>query len=263
MILLLGGTAETARIAAALAASGFPVLVSTATDVPLALPQHPRITRRCGRLDAAAMAALMEGIRCVALVDATHPYAVAAQDNAQQAARAAGIPYIRWQRPAASPVELEGALFAPGHEEAARLAFSCGRPVLLTVGSRNLAPYAEEAARTGLGLFVRVLPLPESLSACREAGLSGSSVIAARGPFSVEENRSLIRLTGAGVLVTKDGGAEGGLPAKAEAARAERCALVVVRRPPGRAPASAVFASVDLLAQEVLRTLQCRSRGTF
>ncbi|MBF0509675.1 MAG: precorrin-6A/cobalt-precorrin-6A reductase [Deltaproteobacteria bacterium] len=43
MILLIGGTSETASFAEALAAAGFDVLVSTATDVALEVGRHPRI----------------------------------------------------------------------------------------------------------------------------------------------------------------------------------------------------------------------------
>ena len=49
MILLFGGTSETAPLAGALLAEGWSVLVSTATDTPLALPEGAR--RRVGRLD--------------------------------------------------------------------------------------------------------------------------------------------------------------------------------------------------------------------
>lgn len=247
MILLLGGTGETASLAAALAGAGHRVIVSTATEAPLALPDHPLVSRRCGRLDAAAMAALLRDSASMALVDAAHPYAVEAHANAEQAARAAAVPYFRWQRAETDLVGLEGVAVAGIHDEAALLAFSYGRTVLLTVGSRNLAPYAREAARTGLGVFARVLPLPESLDACRRAGLPEAAILAARGPFSVEENRAAIRLAGAGTVVTKDGGVEGGLPAKLEAARIERCRLVVVRRPIVDIPASEVFRSIGPL----------------
>lgn len=252
MILLLGGTSETARLAAALAAAGRRVLVSTATDAPLALPERPLVSRRCGRLDAAAILALLRDAGAQAVVDATHPYAVEAQANAREAARAAGVPYLRWQRRETEEAELQGAVFADGHDEAARLAFSFGCDVLLTVGSRNLAPYVREAHRTGRRVFARVLPLAESLEACRQAGLSGAAVIAARGPFSVEENRLAIQRTGAGVIVTKDSGAEGGVPAKIEAARAEGRRVVVVRRPP--CDVANAVRSID----ELLRALEAR-----
>ncbi|MDO9585413.1 MAG: hypothetical protein Q7I93_02885 [Syntrophales bacterium] len=43
MILLLGGTADTAILAAMPAEAGYDVLVSTAAGIPLATGDHPRI----------------------------------------------------------------------------------------------------------------------------------------------------------------------------------------------------------------------------
>ena len=105
MILLIGGTSETAPLAAGLAAAGYDVLVSTATDVPLAIEEHPRIHRRTGRLDEEGLVALAEekGIR--AIVDAAHPYAAAAHAAAQNAAKRLGIPCLVFRRPEDKPRE--------------------------------------------------------------------------------------------------------------------------------------------------------------
>lgn len=234
MILLLGGTSETAPIAAALARDGHRVLVSTATDAPLKLPRHRNVRRRCGRLTAAGMVALVRKWHVLALVDATHPYAAEAQHAARKAARYAGIGYLRWSRAATSGEKLKSVVHVRNHEEAAQVAFSLGRGVLLTTGSRNLFPYAREAARTGLRLVARVLPLAESLLACRKAGFPEANLISARGPFSVEDTREAIRFAGAGTLVTKDSGVEGGMLEKLDAACRENCRVVVVGRPTAR-----------------------------
>ena len=124
-----------------------------------------------------------------------------------------------------------GVEFAADHAAAARAAFSFGRPVLLTTGTRNLAPYAAESRRTGVPLVVRVLERPASLAACRQAGIPDERILAGRGPFSVEENRRHIRAFGIGVLVTKDSGRPAASAEKLDAARAENCRIVAVRRP--------------------------------
>jgi precorrin-6A/cobalt-precorrin-6A reductase len=111
------------------------------------------------------------------------------------------------------------------------MAFGLGRPVLLTTGSRNLAPYAEAALRTGVPFAVRVLDAPESLAACRTAGIPDERIIAGRGPFSVEENLDAIRRFGIGVIVTKESGLAGGFDAKLAAARRADCQLIVLSRP--------------------------------
>lgn len=247
MILLIGGTSETAPLASGLAEAGYAVLVSMATAAPLAIGDHPRISRRAGRLDEEGMVALgkEKGIR--AIVDAAHPYAEVAHAAAHNAAKRLGIPCLVFRRPEAltpesgrrpdtteSPVR-----FATDHAEAAEMAFAYGRPVLLTTGSRNLAPYAEAARRTGVPFAVRVLDIPESLAACRAAGIPEDRIIAGRGPFSVAENLAAIHRFGIGVIVTKESGRAGGIEAKLAAADQANCTLIVLRRPvmPASGPA--------------------------
>jgi precorrin-6A/cobalt-precorrin-6A reductase len=246
MILLIGGTSETAPLASGLARAGYQVLVSTATAEPLAIGESPRISRRTGRLDEEGLAALGKERGIGAIADAAHPYAVAAHAAAGNAARRLGIPCLVLRRPAtltpedgsSTPAEAcgreapEGPVrFAAGHTEAAAMAFSFGRPVLLTTGSRNLAPYAEAARRTGVPFAVRVLDAPESFAACRAAGIPEERIIAGRGPFSEEENLAALRRFGIGVIVTKESGRAGGVKAKLTAARQAKCGLIVLRRP--------------------------------
>jgi precorrin-6A/cobalt-precorrin-6A reductase len=230
MILLIGGTSETPPLASGLAAEGYEVLVSTAPDVPLATEKHPRIHRRMGRLDGEGLVALAEEKSIRAIVDAAHPYAVAAHAAAQNAARRLGIPCLVFRRP---QVQTSGNAirFAADHREAAALAFADGRPVLITTGSRNLAPYVEAAHRTGVPFAVRVLDAPESLAACREAGIAKERIIAGRGPFTLEENLTAIRRFGIGVIVTKESGRAGGIDTKLAAAHRANCQVIVLSRP--------------------------------
>ncbi len=248
MILLLGGTAETAALAGALAAAGYRVLVSTATEIPLELGDMAGVTRRWGPLDEQGMVRVIMGYGIRAVVDCTHPYAERVRATARAAAEAAGIPYLTLVRP--EGISDDGdVVFADDHREAAEKAFSFGRPVLLTTGSRNLEPYVQASGETGVALVVRVLPEDASLKACAEAGILPRNVVTGRGPFSVEENRRVIREFGIGVLVTKDGGEAGGVREKVEAAGAEGCRIVALRRPPR--PAHGVFESPRELIEAV------------
>lgn len=228
-LLLLGGTSETAPLAQALQDQGWAVRVSTATDAELALPAG--VQRRMGRLDAAGLADLCRREGCRALVDAAHPFATALQEEARRAAALAGLPCLRFRRPQ-DPLPDQAHVMAT-HDAAARLAFAFRGPVALATGSRTLAPYVAEARRTGLPLTARVLDHPESLEACRAAGLESWEVVTGRGPFSLQENVLLLASTGAAALVTKDSGEAGGLSAKAEACRRTGAHLVVVQRQDG------------------------------
>ncbi len=229
-ILLLGGTSETAPLAVKLATAGYKVLVSTATDADLDIGEHPAIHRRCGRLNQDQLSGLIQQERICAVVDATHPYAGAVHQTARVAARHSQCLYLRYQRQALLD-EFGECLIAHDHDEAARMACSDGQPVLLTTGSRHLAPYVAEARRTGVTLFARILNHPEAVAACTQAGLAQSGRIFGRGPFSLEQNRALICRHGIGVLVTKDSGHVGGVAEKLEAARLEQCRVIVVQRP--------------------------------
>ncbi len=231
MILLLGGTTEASSIALTIAEAGYEVLVSTATDFPLELTDHHRIERRAGELDEAGMTDLISARRIRAVVDAAHPYAAQVHATARQSAKKTNIRYLAFIRPAGITQNNGNVVFARDHKEASQIACAPGQPVLLTTGSRNLSPYVAEAGISGSSLFVRVLPAEESLNACRKAGIRESCIVTGRGPFSVAENRDVIKRFNIGVLVTKDSGIAGGVREKMEAARLEGCIAVVVQRP--------------------------------
>jgi len=252
VILLLGGTSEAGAIAAALAAAGVRVLVSAATNLPSTAAASPLVAVRAGALDDEGLGALIEQAGARAVVDATHPYASAVTRNAQLAAARAGVPYLRYLRPAVL-TGADGAVTAADHEAAAMRAFRSGRPVLLTIGTRNLAPYLAEARRTGVPVVARVLPAAQSLRACWAAGLTREQVVAGQGPFTVEQNVELIQRCKIGVLVTKDGGAAGGVPEKLQAARREGCEVVLVARPAEAIEPGLVYTDVCALVGVCVR----------
>jgi len=248
VILLLGGTSEAAVIAAALAAAGIRVLVSTATDLTSSVSESALVSVRAGVLDEGGLHALIVAAGARAVVDATHPYAAAVTGNARTAAARAGVPCLRYLRAPAARAQI-GVTAVSDHEEAARVAFSRGRPVLLTIGTRHLAPYLREAKRTSVPVAARVLPAAASVKACEDAGLPAGHIIPARGPFSVMQTVEVIRRFGSGVLVTKDGGAAGGVPEKLEAARREACTVVLITRPVETVAASRVFKEIGALVE--------------
>jgi len=246
VIVLLGGTSEAGTIAAALAAAGVRVLVSTATDLASSVRVTDSVAVRTGMLDEAGLHALIVEVGAQAVVDATHPYASAVTQNAHNAAARAEVPYLRYLRPPAMAAK-SGVISVGDHEEAARRAFLFGRPVLLTIGTRHLAPYLREAQRTSVPVVARVLPAPESLRACEMAGLLRDQVVPGQGPFSVEQTVAILKRHGIGVLVTKDGGAAGGVLEKLEAARRVGCEVVVIARPEEKIATGRAFTEIGAL----------------
>ncbi|MEW6018702.1 MAG: precorrin-6A reductase, partial [Pseudomonadota bacterium] len=227
---LIGGTSEANRAALRLAAEGFRVTVSVATAEGGAAAARAGLeSDGPDRLDADGMARRAAGLGAAAIVDCSHPFAVAASESALAAAGIAGLPYLRFCRePYAA--EGEGVFVASGWEEAVHMLQGRRDRALLTVGTRHL----EIFSAAGIDFTARVLPVAESLAECARLGIGPERIIAAHPPFDVDFNRACIRKAGAGVLVTKESGREGGLPGKLEAARAEGILALVVSRPPER-----------------------------
>ncbi len=244
MILLFGGTSETAALATALAQAGHKVLVSTATDAELDVGYHPLIRRRCGRLDVAAIKRLAGENNVRLVIDASHPFASQLHETLVTVIRETGLAFIRFQRQFGDYHEARNLFEVDSHEEAAALLEKLALPVLLTTGSRHLEPYVAMARKTGLPIYARILPHSESLEACDAAGLEDRYRIAERGPFTIEQNRSLIKKFGIKVMVTKDSGTRGGVDEKLEAARLESCQVVLIRRP-------AVYTQQHLICSDV------------
>ena len=244
MILLLGGTADTRRLARRLIGAGRRLLVSTTTDIPLDVG-GAGVRRRCGPLDDAALTQLIHRHAIETIVDATHPYAGEIRERACRIAAQQNIRYLTLVRPPVIAPDEAGVEFADDHPSAARRAFAHGRPVLVTIGSRHIQPYTAEAAATALPLFVRVLDHPASRGACRSAGLSDDQILTGRGPFTTQQNIADFRRHRIGVVVTKDSGQAGGTREKLAAARETSCRIVVIRRPP--VDPSRAFRDVDTL----------------
>lgn len=230
VILLLGGTADAPRLAWALAEEGCRVLVSNATSVVQCISDHPRIRRRQGQLDAEGLEKLIRAERIDGVVDATHPYATGIKTLVQEACRRLQRPCIHWQRPEIR-VQEDFIDCASDHVAAANLAATAAAPILLTTGSRNLQPYITAARDAGQPLYARVLADAASVAACQQAGLTAEQIITGRGPFSLNQNLSHIQQFNIGVLVSKNSGVAGGLPAKIEAARRSHIRLVLIQRP--------------------------------
>jgi precorrin-6x reductase/cob(I)alamin adenosyltransferase len=228
-VLLIGGTSEARAIAAALQKAGVDVLVSTLTEYGAQLASADARVRS-GELEAEEMGELAEGF--LAIVDASHPFAVEVTAAARSAAATSGARYVRFQRPEfVSDPDVTICATAEEAASAAAAAAGEGGTVLLTVGSRTLGAYAAACRDAGVRCVARVLPVAESLEAAEAAGLPPADVIAMQGPTSAALDEALLRHIGANVLVTKESGAAGGVPEKLEAARRAGARAVLVQRP--------------------------------
>ncbi|MET8454525.1 cobalt-precorrin-6A reductase [Streptomyces sp. NPDC005209] len=221
-VLILGGTTEARLLAAELSArSGVRVTTSLAGRV--ARPGAQAGDVRIGGFGGAeGLAGWLREQRVDAVVDATHPFAARITANAALAATATGLPLVVVRRPGWQPVPGDRWHTVASLSAAADALPGLGRRVLLTTGRLGLAAFAH---LTDLHFVVRSVeppepPMPPDLD-----------VVLARGPFTLADERALLREHRVDVLVTKDSGSEA-TSAKLTAARELGLPVVVVRRPP-------------------------------
>lgn len=225
-ILILGGTTEGRILGEALAKRGCDITVSVATDYGAELLQDIPVSVVVGRMDEEKMTAYFPAYDQV--IDATHPYAVAASHNAKRAAQRCGIPYRRLLRPEEeekvwwqSVPDIPGAVAALQKRDG---------NILLTTGSKELQAFTALPDYQER-LWVRILASQDSLALALAAGFRSSHIIAMQGPFSTELNMALFHQFQIQTLVTKRSGKAGGFAEKVEAARRTGTALLVVERP--------------------------------
>ena len=223
-VVLFGGTTEGRQLAREL--GGLPLTLQVSVATPLGkeeLAGLEQVEILTGRLSAEEMAELLQGAGLC--IDATHPYAVEVSGNIRLACEKAGISLRRLVRPQAAGEE---ALTVDSCAQAARFLAAQEGNILLTTGAKELSAFAGvEKTR----LYARVLPTAASIAACEALGLAHRNIIAMEGPFTRRMNEAMLEQYHIRWMVTKDGGAPGGMEEKLAAARAMGVRVVLVRRP--------------------------------
>ncbi len=252
MILLLAGTGDGRLLLADLKKDGYRVIAAAATPyggelletsaaVDGPLPEPPfRQSLRLGEaatriiarpLDKNEMLALIKSEGISVLVDATHPFARRASENAISACREADIHYIRFERERGQIPEHPLIHRCRDFHQAAQAASAFGEVIFLTTGSKTLELFLEAARKKGKRVVARVLPEPGVIARCFALGLRPPDIIAMQGPFSYRLNKALLENYQATVLVTKDSGLAGGTDAKIRAALDLGIPVVLIERP--------------------------------
>ena len=227
-VLLLGGTTEAGALARLIAGDErFEGMLSLAgaTRSPKASPLDTRIGGFGGQ---EGLANYLRQHGTGAVVDATHPFASVISANAAAAAKAAGIPCLAILRPAWEEAAGDRWTRVANIEAAADALGEEPRQVFLTIGRKDLAPFRDTVPH---GYVVRsVDPPPPHLLP------PNATVIAARGPFALEDEERLLENHRIDVIVTKNSGGSATV-AKLAAARNAGIPVVMVDRPPPAGPA--------------------------
>ena len=234
-LLILGGTAEAARLARRLAETNptLDIVTSLAgrTTAPIGLPGTVRIGGFGG---AAGLESYLRAEGVDAVIDATHPFAARISAAAVTACAATGLPLLALVRPPWPRVEGDRWIEAESMAEAARILPSLGRRALLAIGRQELGAFAD---LNKVWLLVR-------LRAREALALPDHRVVLGHGPFRVEAEAALLREHAIEVVVTKQSGGTATY-AKIAAARALALPVLMIRRPQ---PPSAVEAVADVEA---------------
>jgi len=227
-IILFGGTTEGREFAKKLKDMGHIVTVSVAEDIGAEeLKGIEDIEIVTGRRDAEGLSFLIRGNDIC--IDATHPYAVRASHDISEACRMCSMVYYRLLRKKSENCSRYNRVYeVDSAKEACSMAAKVEGNILLTVGVKELHEFSSiERER----LFVRVLPVRESIKKCEEEGIAHRNIIAMFGPFSRKMNEAVIEQYDIKVTVTKDGGEAGGFDRKLEAAESSGTDLIVIKRP--------------------------------
>ena len=227
-VLIFGGTTEGRKLASLLSKAGNDVCLSVATEYGKGTAPDEGVTVLADRLQKEEIAALLKRGAYDLVVDATHPYAVSASRNISSVCLDAGTKFYRLIREAGA--ETQGLIYVPDAVSAANILKRSGEKALLTVGSKELEAFTG-IEDFGDRLFVRILPMRESLEKALALGFHGPNIICMQGPFDEEMNAATLKKTGAKVLVTKDSGSPGGFEAKVAAALSLGLEVIVIARP--------------------------------
>ncbi len=221
-ILILGGTTQASDLASALAtrADVEPLLsLAGRTQNPTPAPIPCRVGGFGG---VEGLATFLRDHQFDALIDATHPFAAQISANARAASAASGVPLLVFSRPAWAPNEGDDWSEVGGVAEAVAALGAKPRRVFLTHGRLQLAAFAAAPQHFYL---VRAIDRPEELRL-----LPHHKFISARGPFTLEGERDIMRAERIEFLVSKNSGG-GATAAKLVAARELKIPVVLIARP--------------------------------
>jgi cobalt-factor III methyltransferase len=204
------------------------VFVATQYGKKVAEETLPAQVIETGRMDEGAISERTKSDSPSLVIDATHPYALEISKNLMSACRTRQIPYIRYERPEES-IAGDNIHSVNDIGQAAEIAKTLGKQILLTLGSKNIEPFLGDDFQGRI--YIRMLPDPQLIEHLLSKGVAPDRIIAIQGPFSISMNRAMMENYSIDCLITKSSGKEGGVPQKIAAANVLGVPVIVIKRP--------------------------------
>jgi len=231
-IWLIGGTTESGQLARAIVQAGLPCLVSVTTEAARTLyPVVPELQVVVGKFSNGQFEHFLVAENIGAVLDASHPYALAISQLAIAAATQHQIPYLRFERPGLkeSPIADRPIIHLDSFDALLAGNYLQTERVLLTVGYKPLSLFKNWHIQTTL--FARILPSVVALEAALAAEFKPERLFAMRPPVPLEIERALWQHWQISCVVTKASGQPGGEDIKRVLAAELGITLIVITRP--------------------------------
>lgn len=249
MILVMSGTEEGKELVKRLYDEGLSLITTVATEYGKNIFETMGLETICfqGRLDARGFSKLIKEKNIDTIVDATHPYAVEASQNAMEACKRMNIRYLRFERQEIEIPDNPLIHKVKNMTDAVDKVRTLGKKIFLTTGVSSVSKFI--CLKDEKELFVRILPIPEHVALCLDMGIQPTNIIAMHGPFTEDLNGAMFRQYQINTMVTKDSGEVGGVTEKISAALKEGIDTVVIERPRLEFPQK--YSSIDEVVSAV------------
>ncbi|EKF85161.1 precorrin-6A/cobalt-precorrin-6A reductase [Methanobacterium formicicum] len=280
-VLVMAGTSDARKIISDLSEEERISVLATATT-----PHGVELAQKSGAnkvlegfFDSEKLTNIIQDNDIELLIDATHPFAAAATQNAIKASNTVNVPYIRFERPETALPDSDLIHHVHSFEDAALIikeildqseylnheslnksefskersfskSFANGK--VLHLAGVNTIHYVTEVISPEF-VVARVLPTVYSVKKSLELGIPHDNIIAMEGTFSPSFNGILMEEFQIKVVLTKESGQSGGTMSKIQAAIMGKVPVVIVMRPEiEELNGKLVFNKVELLVAEVI-----------
>lgn len=201
-VLIFGNTHESREAAQTMRRRGKQVIVCVTTE--FARTQLPAGTIcHVGRFDRAEMLSFIRQVNPSKVIDATHPYALTAQENIRLATEQLAIPCQRTEIKNAREAWRDAVQWMNTPEEAVAALSGLPEENILLAGDYQYLPhYVPHLNKEHL--FCRIVPTVESMELVRSLDLPESHVVAACAPYTRDFNSAIFDMLDIDVLVMRD-----------------------------------------------------------